>query len=166
MMQSKLALQAARLQPMIDAISSVAPLANRPNDERRPAVRIAGRKDAGHVGPVRAIGRNVAATIQLDAEIDEQLALNGTGKAHGEQYEVRLQLELGPGHWRVFSAPVGEAPPLQARRVKLLHTAVFARERSGGDAPISFGALLMRVTRTQLHRPQRPRRRRRAIARP
>src|SRR5258706_11486829 len=59
----------ALAQPGIDGVSRVAALANRPHNQRRSPVRIAGGKNSRHAGAMRSIGRDVSPTVQLYGEI-------------------------------------------------------------------------------------------------
>src|SRR6266513_2080219 len=125
-------------------------------------MRVAGGENSGHGGTMHGVGGNVAPTVQVDAEIDEQFASDWPRESHRQKNQVRVQVEFGTRHAREVSAPVGEHLPLETDRVDSPHSAILAGKSGGRDAPIPFGALLMCVARTKLHWPERPRRARRA----
>src|SRR6266542_6597899 len=85
----------AAAQPAVDTIGSVATLANRPHNERCSTMRITGGKNSPHGGAMRAIGRNIPPTVQLNGEIRQQPALHRTRETHRQQYQIRFQLEGG-----------------------------------------------------------------------
>ena len=91
------------------------------------------------------IGCDIPATVELNVEINDQPTLLGPRESHREQHEIRLELELGPGHSREVSPPIGEHLPLETDSVNPLHLAIVPGERGGSDAPLPIAPLLVRV---------------------
>jgi len=92
-----------------------------------------------------AVRCNVAAAVETDFEIYQQPALYRARKPHRKQHKIRLELELGPGHSREVSSPIGEHLPLETDSVNPLHLAIVPGERGGSDAPLPIAPLLVRV---------------------
>src|ERR1022692_4310643 len=142
----------------IDSFRRLAPLGDGPHHQRLPAAHVAGREDARHTRHVIPIGRHIAAPIQRHAYLLDHAVLHRAGEAHGEQHQIGLQGEFRPRQRFKLRR--------HAHGVQLLHVALFvAVELHRVAAPTAHAAFFVRAFDAQLHRPQRPRRQRRARVR-
>jgi hypothetical protein len=85
-------------QVALDHARALAALVDRPDDERLPAARVARGEHPGDGGLVDA-RVDVAAPVLRHAGLVEELLL-GVQEAHGQEHEVRLDLEVGARHRR------------------------------------------------------------------
>jgi hypothetical protein len=149
----------ARPNVAVDAPRGVAPLADRPHHERRPAARVARGEHPVHAGHVLRVGGHVAERVEAHRGLGQEAARHGPGEAERDQHEVHLERERAVGHLdELRAAPrLDRAVGPHADRVERAHAPALARQRRRGHAPLAPPALLVRVRRLEPHRPQRPR---------
>src|SRR6185295_19373564 len=91
------------------ARGDAAAVGDRPDDERLTTRRIAGGEDAGHRRRAGAIGDDVAARVEREAEgVDEPDPLRAD-EAHREEREIALELDLAAG--QLADAAAGQLDP-------------------------------------------------------
>ena len=90
-------------------------------------------------------------------QIGDDARVLGMHEAHGQEHQIRRQLELA-----ARDALEAAALEFDAHAVKLLDLAV-ATDALGGHAPVAFSAFFVRRRGAELKRPQRPGRGRRAF---
>src|SRR6202008_4752584 len=100
--------------------------ADGPDDQRLAAAHVAAREDLGVAGLIpQGVREDVAALVQLEAEVLDHPLLHRAEEAHGEQHEIGLELELGTGD-RLELA-------VSPRADQLLDLPVLTLEAHGGD---------------------------------
>jgi hypothetical protein len=157
---SKRALQQGGLahQVAIDAARRLASLPDRPDDQRLPAAEVAAGEHAGNARHVVGVRLDVAARVELDAEVRQERALLRPQEPQREEDEVALELELAARDLDHLGRTAVLPLPLQAHPVQLLHVARgVAGEGLGVDAPVARNPLLVRRRGAQDHRPVGPR---------
>src|SRR5260370_22080141 len=86
-------------QEPVDRPRAQATLADRPDHQRLAAAHVARRKHVRARGLiVGGVGADVAARVEIDAERLQQTLVYRMHETHREQYELRVEVELGAGH--------------------------------------------------------------------
>src|SRR5437868_8231713 len=101
-------------QPPIDTLRRVPALANRPDDQRLPATRIPGGENSGNARLMFIVGCNVAAKVEVDAEVGQESVLYRTREAHRQKHEIGLDLEFSTSDRGEAGATVGAGLRLEA----------------------------------------------------
>jgi hypothetical protein len=87
-------------QEPVDRLRTQPAFADGPDHQRLAAAHVAGGEDVGARGlVVDHVGADVAALVEVDAEHLEQALVHEMDKAHGEQHELGVVIELGAGQW-------------------------------------------------------------------
>src|SRR4030095_1371787 len=108
-------------QEQVDRARALATFANRPHDERLSAPHVARGEHLRHRRlVVVGVCPDVAAGVARNAELRKQAAGGGTEKAHREQHEVGLELELAARHFDHLRLAVSALLPVAANRDELL----------------------------------------------
>lgn len=141
----------ASLQVLIDPRRHFPAFGNRPDNERGAAFSVAAGKDAVEVAHEVLVDCHSPARVILHTQAIEQTVLDGTGKAHRQQHQIGIHLELGVGNRRELT--VFE---LHAMRMQFGDMPIVAGELGRGDTPLPVTAFFMGMRRTELHRPERP----------
>src|SRR5262245_5883352 len=127
----------------------LAPFANRPHHERLAPAHIARSEDLRARSAVfELVGLDVAAGIEIKAQILHHAPLHGMEEAHGEQDKIRGDVKLRTWH-RLELA-------VETYAFKTLDLAVRAQEAGGRHAEIARGALRLARRSAELERPMRP----------
>ena len=129
-------------EPGVDRVGGVPSFANRPHDERRTTAGIASGENSGHARAVRVIGRNVSASVQRHAEVDQSLLFTGPVKPIASSTS-RVHSKSVPAIGEIGAA-VGEYAALQTCAVELLHSPVLPENAVVATLHL-FRSFLMRV---------------------
>src|SRR5262249_23953632 len=108
----------------VDAARRLAAFPDRPDDERLTAPHVAAREHAGHARLVVRSDGDVAALVELHAELVDHPRLLRSEEPHGEQHEVAIELAVAAGNLDHLHAAVVGLLPLETDAVELLHVAV------------------------------------------
>src|SRR5712671_4100660 len=85
-------------QKLVDRISGLPALSDRPNHKRLTAAHVAGRKYlADRTDVLICIGLHVAPLIERHAQIPDHALVNRMHESHREQYEIGREFEFGSG---------------------------------------------------------------------
>ena len=93
-------------QRFVDVARQLAALGDRPHDQRRAAMGVAGAVHAGHAGGMAGVDRDVAPRVERDAELTDQRRGVRAGEAEREPVrrisavcgqELRLSWKMGRG---------------------------------------------------------------------
>ena len=140
----------------IDAAGGLAAFADRPDHERLAAAHVAAGEDARHAGACSLVGLDVAALVELQAELGDDAV--GLGTDENPSPAARGP----PARSSRCRAPPSSAAgrrcgdPFDVHRLQPGHPARLAEELLGQDAPEPLAAFLVRAAGAQLHRPVRP----------
>src|SRR5204862_3510331 len=78
--------------------------ADGPDDQRLAASHIACREDAGDVGHLLRVGRDVAALVDFNAELLQHSLPFGSEEAHCKKHEIGIDREFAPGNFAHVAA--------------------------------------------------------------
>ena len=127
-------------QPAVDAGGARAALGDRPHDQALAAAHVAAREDARLAGHEALVARDVAARVELDAELLEHARALRADEAHRQQHQLARQLEVGA--LDLLELAVDELDLVRAQRAHV--AVVVAEEALGVDAVDALAALLVR----------------------
>src|SRR3984957_9694631 len=145
-------------QVRIDTCRGFAPLGDGPYNERLPAAHIARGEDSGKRRHVVLIGGDVAAIVELNSELLDHSVPHGAEESHRDKDKIGIHGELAACNRFKLR---GRA---NSYGMKLADIAVFVPgQLCSSDAPVANAAFFVSTLDAQLHRPQRPRRERRAL---
>src|SRR4029077_15201349 len=141
----------------VDHARALAPLVDRPHDQRLAATSVAGAEHALH-GACVGLGRlDVAPWVLLHAQLVEQL-LFGMQEAHRQQHQLRLQLALGARHRSEWRRGLGLGDVQRGDPAVAIVGEAGRHDRVVLLAGVGLLRLLHRIAEAVLQRPLRPRR--------
>lgn len=83
--------EAALRQLQVDRVRRLAPLRDRPDDQRGTPGRVAGREDSGNRGPEARVAGDRAARVELDAELAREAIPDGALEADGQRCPLEVE---------------------------------------------------------------------------
>ena len=144
-----------RCQVFVDGVGRFAAFGDRPDHQRLSAPHVARGKNARH----RGMWFSSVATLPRWSSFTPSCSImplrTGPRKPMASSTRSASRVNSVPG--------IGSKFGVDARRVQLLHVALVAGELERRDAPVAHAAFFVRAFDAQLHRPQRPGRRWRAL---
>ncbi len=140
-------------QPGVDPGCARTALGDRPHDEALAAAHVAAGEDARLVGHEHGIALDVAARIEVDAELLEQALLLRAEKTHRQEHQLHGQLEVGA--LDLLELAVDHLHLVGTQRAHV--AVVVGKEALGVDAVDTVATLLVGRRHAEHVRPRRPR---------